>query len=173
MRHNLTPGQKSHITRKAREYKEVLENPKAFHIVNLKGDSAKLFRESKKIKITKSGKAFIPLQGYKSAKVRKGVITFDSDKLEKKTYYVGAKGFYAQLAELSKKKLPRNAMVTAQIGDNSPFNVARFNSLRDLDHYVTNIFTPKDPGESKNRLIGLMSIVTLKNENAPRKKGKK
>lgn len=52
-----------------------------------------------------------------------------------------------------------------------PFKRARFGKYSDLYHYVTNVFTPKDPGTEKAKLVMQMSIVTL--EQSPIKRAKK
>lgn len=51
-------------------------------------------------------------------------------------------------------------MVTVQIGNNNPFQRARFSSYAQLFYYMTQEFTPNDEDPEEN-VWPLMSIVTI------------
>ena len=74
-----------------------------------------------------------------------------------------AHDFHAKLKHLSKTKLKKNQFITVKIGDHATFN-NRFQNYADLFHYVNNVFSPKDRGESKENLMRYMSIVEIESK---------
>lgn len=153
------------------EYGHAIRHPELFHIATVGQERAKELRASG-FKVTPTRRAVIPLHEYSAARIEKGSVVFTgSGGLESRTILAGAKDFHRKLREISKRDLPRNTLITARIGDNHTFNSARFGNYGDLYHYVTNVFQPKDKGADRNKLIGLMSVVTV--PKAPPKSKKK
>lgn len=179
LRKKLSSGQKSHITKLANEYRHALAYPKAFHIAKVSAARAKELKDSG-FKVTKTGRAIIPLKGYEKASIKPGRIIFSHESYTDETVLGGAKDFYKNAMKLRGKKLKRNQYLTVRIGDNAEFS-RKFISWADLINYVNNVFQPKDPGESKERILGFISVVTVHNgqhmerrkKNAKAQKGRK
>lgn len=173
MRRNLSTGQKSRITKLAQEYGHALRHPELFHIAKVGKETAKSLKDSG-YKVTPTNRALIPLHEYQSAKIKKGYIEFKSGNLTEKSYLAGAKDFHKKLEGITKRRLKRNEMITAKIGDSAAFNT-RFSRYSDLYKYLSS-FYPKDPGMTREKLYGLLSVVTVEKRgsgNAKKKAGTK
>lgn len=160
MRYSLSTGQKARITFLAKEYGHVLKHPEKFHIARVGPATAKTLKASG-FRVTPKNVALVPLHDYQSASIKNGQIVFRSGRLTEKTILAGYKDFHKKLKALAAKKLPPNSLVTARIGDNSPFMRSRFSTYADLYKYVFEIFTPKDPDTDKQKLVMQMSVVTI------------
>lgn len=141
----------------AQEYGHFLKHPELFHAPSVGKATAKDLRASG-YKVTPKGRAIIPLNEFKSASIDHGKIVYDSGRMKETVHLVGHKTFFQKLKSLSGKKLERNEMLTVQIGDNHAFKRARFGSYAELYKYL-NEWAPKDPGESRDKLLAKMSIV--------------
>jgi hypothetical protein len=155
----------------ARENRFLLNNPDKFKVATVSKATKKELKSSG-FQVTKTNKAIIPLKGFDKATIKKGTIIFEgvnakTKKTIKETVTLAtSKNFHDKLLSLSKKKLGRNQMLTVKIGDNAAFN-NRFQNYADLFHYINNVFTPKDPGESKARLMRYMSVVEISEDRKP------
>lgn len=173
----LTRGQLTWVARQARENAQFLKRPEQFKVAQVAKATAKAMKASG-IKVTKTGKAIVPLKGFDTATIKGEKIIFQgrnkkTGKGIKETVTLAqAHDFHAKLKHLSKTKLKKNQYLTVKIGDNASFN-SRFQNYADLFHYVKNVFIPKDKGASKEKLMRYMSIVEIEsspNAKAPKKK---
>lgn len=169
LRQNLSTGQKSRITKLASEYGHAIRHPEMFHIAKVGKETAKALKDSG-YKVTPTNRALIPLHEFTSAKIKRGYIEFKAGNLTEKSYLAGAKDFHKKLEGITKRRLKRNEMITAKIGDSAAFNT-RFSRYSDLYKYLST-FYPKDPGMTREKLYGLLSIVTIeKGSGNGKKKG--
>lgn len=169
LRFRLSSAQKGRITLLKKEYGHAIKHPEAFHIATVGKARAKELRGAG-FKVTPKNKAVIPLHEYTSAKIKKGMIEFKAGRMTEKVILSNSDNFHQKAFALSQRKLKKNEMLTARIGNNGPFLRARFVNYADLYHYVNHVFQAKDPGESTNRIRGLMSIVILENQKSPPRK---
>lgn len=164
----LSRGQLTWVARMARENAQFLKRPEEFKVAKVAKSTAKAMKDSG-IKVTKTNRALIPLKGFDSATVRGEKITFTGTnkktgaKITEKVTLAQSGEFHAKLKHLSKTKLKKNQFITVKIGDNATFN-NRFQNYADLFHYVQNVFTPKDRGQSKEKLLRYMSIVEIESK---------
>lgn len=162
LRKNLNSGQKSAITKLARQYSQLLSKPQEFHIQKApKGTKAGL--RTAGFTVNKGGKAVIPKYEYDKVSLRPGRVRLERDGKQEEIYLAGSRQFFDKLRNLNdtKSKLGRNQMLTVQIGDNNVFS-NKFRTYWELYQYLTK-FQPKDEGESRERLFARMSIVTITN----------
>lgn len=162
LRRNLNNGQKSQITKLARQYSQLISNPKDFHVQAAPKGSREGLRTAG-FTVNKGGKAIIPKYGYERVTLRPGHVYLERDGKREDIYLAGSRQFFDKLKNLNetKKKLGRNQMLTVQIGDNNAFS-SRFRSYWELYQYLTK-FQPKDEGEQRERIFARMSIVTITN----------
>lgn len=163
LRRNFSTGQKSAITKLARQYSQLINNPEQFSVQKApKGTKAGL--RTAGFTVNKAGKAIIPLYEYDSATLKHGSIELVGKGKSEKIVLAGSREFFQTLKNLNdaKSKLGRNQMLTVQIGDNNAFSM-RFRSYWELYQYLTK-FQPKDEGESREKLFARMSIVTITQE---------
>jgi hypothetical protein len=165
---NLSPQQKGWVTRRAAEYAQVLAKPENFHIAKVSKKTAAEFKGAG-YKVTKTQKLIVPLHTsergkFESAKISKGKIIFKAKGITETVTPSNAKNFHAKIAELSKKKLKNNQMLTVKIGDNASFN-SRFDNINDLFKYLTTTFKPNG-GKTAKDLSRYMSIVEVEKTGA-------
>ena len=164
----LTRGQLTWVARQARENAQLLKRPEDFKVAMVSKSTAKAMKASG-IKVSKTNKAIVPLKGFDKATIKGEKIIFEgrnkkTGKGIKETVTLAqAHDFHAKLKHLSKTKLKKNQYLTVKIGDNASFN-NRFQNYADLFHYVQNVFTPKDRGQSKEKLLRYMSIVEIESK---------
>jgi hypothetical protein len=164
----LTRGQLTWVARQARENAQLLKRPDEFKVAKVSKSTAKAMKASG-IKVSKTNKAIVPLKGFDKATIKGEKIIFEgrnkkTGKGIKETVTLAqAHDFHAKLKHLSKTKLKKNQYLTVKIGDNASFN-NRFQNYADLFHYVQNVFTPKDRGQSKEKLLRYMSIVEIESK---------
>lgn len=121
------------------------------------------------IKVSKTLRAIVPLKGFDSATIRGEKIIFEGrnkkmgKRIKETVTLAQSHDFHAKLKHLSKTKLKKNQYLTVKIGDNASFN-NRFQNYADLFHYVNNVFTPKDKGQSKEKLMRHISIVEIESK---------
>lgn len=162
LRTTLNNGQKAQITKLAGQYSQLLSQPQKFHVVKApKGTKAAL--RTAGYTVNRGGKAIIPLYDFDKASIKQGRVELTGKTRSETVYLAGSKQFFQKLKELDGKKLPRNQMVTVQIGDNNTFGSARFRSYWELYKYLSEKFVPKDEGETRERLFARMSVVTITN----------
>lgn len=162
LRQSLNSGQKAQITKLAKEYGHVLKHPDQFHTPKVGKETAKTLKTAG-FKVTKTGRAIIPLSDgtgghYQKANIKGGRILFSRPGRREDVYLAGSAKFFKELKRIGKKKLPRNARVSVRIGDGGAFS-HNYMTYADLYKYLSEEFVPKDPGESKQRLLSLMSVV--------------
>jgi len=163
----LSPQQKGWITRKAAEFKEVLKNPQNFAIRKVSKATAQELKGAG-YKTTKTQKAIIPLHTadtgrMDSVKIQKGKLIFKGQGITEIVTPSNAANFHQKIAELGKKKLKKNQMLTVKIGDNAPFK-SRFDNVGELFHYLKNTFKPIGTKGEKLKpadLARYMSIVEV------------
>ncbi len=164
----LTRGQLTWVARQARENAQLLKRPDEFKVAKVSKSTAKAMKASG-IKVSKTNKAIVPLKGFDKATIKGEKIIFEgrnkkTGKGIKETVTLAqAHDFHAKLKHRSKTKLKKNQYLTVKIGDNASFN-NRFQNYADLFHYVQNVFTPKDRGQSKEKLLRYMSIVEIESK---------
>lgn len=129
-----------------------------FHLARVSEQTAKTLRDSG-YKVIDGNRAVIPLHEFESASIKGDHIEFRSGNLTEKTYLAGAKNFHNKLEGISKRRLKRNEMITAKIGDSAPFNT-RFSRYSDLYKYLS-AFAPKDPNKTKAQIMGMLSVVIV------------
>lgn len=108
--------------------------------------------------------AVVPLYEHKTARIdgKRGEIIYgEPGQIRERTKIVDHKNFLPQLKSLveSKTKLPRNAMISIRVGDRARWG-RRFSSWHELTKYLDQ-WEPNDPGETKENVIALMSIVEV------------
>lgn len=170
----LTKWQKHNLKVKAQQYAHVLQKPNEFKVFDIDSKSVKAFKDSG-LEVTGKRRAVVPLKDFDDVKLEgKNLIYTGKNprgKRIKETVTLSQSGeFHAKLKELSEIKLKRNQFLSVKIGDNARFS-KKFSSYADLFHYVQNVFEPKDRGQSKAKLMRLMSIVEIE-EKAPNAKQK-
>lgn len=121
---------------------------------------------------TKTGKTklFIPTPHGEKATIKKGRLILDS-KNYREEIYPGGWQFFENAKKIFKKKLGKNEYITVRIGDNSAFN-RTFKDINSLLFYMRD-WNPKDALESKDNLIGHISIVKVKDDSQTVYKGEK
>lgn len=163
LRKKLTRQQKSAITRKHNKHKTIVTHLQAFaqRIVN-KSTAKEIDTAALKVK-TKSGKIklFIPTPEGQTAHIKKGRVVIES-KNYREEIYPGGWNFFKNAEKLFKKKLVKNEYITVRIGDNNSFN-RTFKDINSLLFYMRE-WQPKDPLETKENLIGHISIVKVKDD---------
>jgi hypothetical protein len=169
LRRNLNSGQKSQITKLARQYSQLIRNPKDFHVQAAPKGTREGLRTAG-FTVNKGGKVIVPKYEYERVTVRRGHVTLQKGGKREDIYLAGSKQFFDKLKNLNetKKKLARNQMLTVQIGDNNAFS-SRFRSYWELYQYLTK-FQPKDEGESREKLFARMSIVTIEDTTKAKSK---
>lgn len=167
----LTKWQLHNLKAKALEFKRLIDHPEEFKVAKVASKTAKVMKASG-IKVSKTNRAIIPLKGWSKATVKGDKIIFEGtnkksgNRMKETVTLAQADDFHAKLKRLSKTKLKKNQALTVKIGDNAAFNNS-FQNYADLFHYVNNVFTPKDRGQTKEKLIRWMSIVEVeKNPHA-------
>lgn len=159
----LDKYQKGVITKKMLVWGHVIKHPELFHIQKVGKVLAKSLSRTE-YKVSKSGRAAIPLREYTSAKIngKDFSITFKNRRGLESTEHISesGKGFLDKLLGLSKSKLPPNKMVTIKIGDRSPISL-RFTDYGELYKYLTRDFKPKDKGATLESLLPIISVVTI------------
>lgn len=180
LRRELSSGQKSQITKILNRLSDTfggekaakffLNNPKEFHVAKVGAKTQAVLADSG-FKLLPNGKAVIPKKGADSVKVKKGSVTYKRGNVTYEDKLVGAEDFFPTLKKLSKKKLPRNQMLTVQVGDNLPFQRARFSSYADLYRYLQEWKPNLANGDTKEKVMSFVSIVTINKSptNAPKK----
>jgi hypothetical protein len=172
LRRSLNTGQKSQITKLAHQYSQLLSRPQAFHVQTApKGSKAGL--RTAGFTVNKGGKAIIPKYEYEKVTLRPGHVYLERGGKREDIYLAGSRQFFDKLKNLNqtKEKLGRNQMLTVQIGDNNAFS-SRFRTYWELYQYLTK-FSPKDEGESRERLFARMSIVTITDTNTSKPRSKR
>lgn len=159
----MSPQQRGWITRRAAEYAQVLAKPENFHIAKVSKKTAKEFKGAG-YKVTKTQKLIVPLHTsergkFDSVKISKGKLIFKGGNITEIVTPSNAANFHQKIAELAKKKLKNNQMLTVKIGDNASFN-SRFDNINDLFKYLTTTFKPTG-GKTAQDLSRYMSIVEV------------
>lgn len=170
LRSRLSTGQKARITVLKQTYGHALKYPGLFHVAKVGNERANELRAAG-FKVTPTNRAVIPLNEFKSATIKKGAIEFRSGRMTEKVILAGSKDFHKKAFEVSQKKLKKNQLLTARVGNSEIFK-QKFTSYKDLYKYVQHVFVANDPGESTARIRGLMSIVTLENYKPLNTQGK-
>jgi hypothetical protein len=166
----LSKGQRSWVTRQAREHEYIINNFDSFKAVKVKKENVKAFKDSGFV-TTKTSKVIIAKNGFDKVKVKnrdiyfEGVHAVSGKTIKENVKVTESKNFVDKLKELSGVKLKRNQVVTVKIGNNGAFNIA-YKSWEDLLAYIQNTFNPvhnKTPlsKRKKQHLIQMMSIVTV------------
>jgi hypothetical protein len=169
LRGKLSSAQKGNITRQYEKYGGFIENPQLFHAPHVKSKSAKQLKSSGYL-VTPKGRAIIPLKGNAVARIsQSGEIRFEKPGEKTRTLLKrGTENFMERLKKAMKKKLASNQMVTVKIGNNSPFNKARFSSYAELFYYMDNLFDPHD--DDIANLWPFMQIVEITDYKPKRQK---
>lgn len=158
-RRKLTSSQKGNIKKLYNKWYSIVKHPELFHAANVNKADAQVFSKSK-YKVTPRNRVFIPLHDFDTAKIDHGKIILKKNGKKETIYPVGHKDFHAQLKKFAARPLKNNQMLTVKIGTSQAFS-QRFNSYESLYKYIAEEFEPKDPGESKENLMALMSIVEI------------
>lgn len=152
----------------------MIRHPEDFHIAKVSKATAKELKGSG-YKVTKTGRAVIPLRSaesagakYDSAKISKGKIIFKSGGITEIVTPSTAKNFHSKLKVLATKPLKNNQMLTVKIGTNASFN-SRFTSYGELYKYITETFNPK-PGKDGKKVTGadLMRYMSIVEVTSPK-----
>lgn len=166
--------QKDRFRRDAK-YSRVIKHPDEFHVAKVGKPMQKELKGSGYY-VTPTGKAIIPLETsergrFDSVKIKKGKLIFKGGGITEIVTPSTAKNFHSKIAELTKKKLKKNQMLTVKIGDNASFN-HRFGSYADLYKYLTTTgadgFNRKH-GITDQQLGRYMSIVEVETKAETRK----
>jgi len=175
LRRNLSPQNKSRITKAHKKYNRFINDN--FIVRHVSKKRAKQLKENGFI--VRGGKVILPTDGFDSKQIKiKG----------NKIQYIGADksidiiltsrlDFLPKLKKLSESTLPRGQFVTVRIGESQPFRQA-FRSYQLLLRYI-NDWEPKDPTknqtqqEQRDDLIDQMAIVKYTGDIQPNAKKKK
>lgn len=169
LRHSLTPGQKSNITRKFHANQNILKNPEDYAVKNI---TQHLKKEAKKAGIAASNKfLFIEKAGFEKVTVktrkkghgRKETTIYKVSKTKKEATKLIHGKRLLQALENVKGDLPPGEFITARVGKNAHFK-RRFKNAKELQKYLVSF------GAKHENLIDLLSVVKFTPEKA---KGKK
>lgn len=171
LRRNLTPAQKSVITRQWNRYGELITNTERYarrHVSN------KRIKELKKHGYKTHGNtAWIPMNGYENVHIKHGKIVYrGADKGRDVLLDTGA-NILRRLTKLTRKQLPPGQRVTVKIGENDRFSIV-FASYKELENYLR-AWHPENPKHENERenLINQMSIVYFYGEDSALVKAKR
>ena len=161
----LTRGQLTWVARQARENRYLINHPDQFKIAKVSKDTAKKMKSSG-FQVTKNRTAIVPLKGNDKATISRGKIIYEGKTkngtvIRETVHLQTSETFHQNLRRIMEAgELPKNKMITAKIGESAAFN-ARFSSYSELMYYLQHQFTPKDKGETKERLNKYFSLVEL------------
>lgn len=170
LRKTPTSSQKGTITKAFDKHKSLLSNLQDFTIRTVSRKTAKsIDTAALKIK-TKSGKEklFIPTPHGEKVRIKKGRVNLDTKNYHEEIY-PGGWQFFDNAKKIFKKKLGKNEYITVRIGENAAFN-RTFKDINSLLFYMRD-WSPKDAQESKQNLIGHISIVKVKDDSQTVYKG--
>lgn len=168
LRFQLSPQQKSAITRAHNRYKSIVNNPDNFQIVAVKNKTAKsITSAAKKVKISGGiTKLIIPKEKQQSVTVKRGKVVY-TEKGFTTTVMGGGMQFFDESKKAFAKKLKKGEYVTVKIGGARPFE-RTFTDRLSLLNYMRD-WKPKD--DPKADLIQSISIVRV--DRPAKKKAKK
>ena len=157
------------ITRQYEKYGGYVENPDLFHAPVVKSKTAKSLKKSGYL-VTPRGRALIPLKGNAIARIsQSGEIRFEKPGEKSRVLLKrGNESFMDRLKRAMSRKLKNNQMVTVKIGNNSPFERARFSSYAQLFFYLEG-FEPDDDDPDEN-VWPFMQIVEITDYKPKRQK---
>ena len=151
LRKPLSSGQKSNITKKANQFKDVIERPGTFY--KFTGTKKELRNAKEAEYLTSKTHLFVKRKPfYAGASFKKGVLRIKeiqgdgSATLEHTIYLPGTKEFYAYSKKLSEMPRDKNEWLTLKIGANSPFRRS-FQSVGEMLNYLSS-FKLKDKNNS-------------------------
>lgn len=193
LRHNLTTGQKSAVTRLLKQHGEIIKNPDNFikrrvapgAIKKLKGDGYTTTKKA--VYLSKENFKEVHIKTEKKKKGgREITITRRSGNKKQTTKVYTNSELLAALEREGNKDRPKNKFITVRIGDNGVFR-RTFRNAGELMFYLREKFKPElKKGVTKESLISQMSFVsydgikesdiskfTRKKMKAAKKKGKK
>jgi hypothetical protein len=156
LRKNLTPSQKTTITKLSDKYKSYLKRPKEFVIRPVQKETKKVAEKSGYLTTKKS--IILPIHGATKVSVSNKKIIYYRDGKKEEVHLIGnLESFYKKAFELQ-TKIKKNQLVTFKYGDNAASNYS-FNSLEELKKYLTEVLEPRF--KNKKELYTSISIMTL------------
>ena len=168
----MTAGQKSAVTRKYNECRDIVNHPENYERISVSKKTAKIADWDVARKSTgKKVSLFIPKESNGHARIsRSGVLPIlileYPDYIER--VYPGGEKFFEVAEKVFKKEHDPRHWITARIGENASFKTARFDDRMALMNYLRN-WEPKDISQRgrKHELIKHFSVVTLKYHKNP------
>lgn len=174
---DLTKGQKGWVTKKAKEYHELLAHPERFSVRNVSKDTAKSMKKAG-VKVSKTNRAIIALKGFDSVKVKGASLEFNGTnkktgaKVKESVSLIGSSNFESRIKALSKIKLKKNQTLSVKIGNSATINTG-FQNVKDLIQYVNTIKFNLKRGQSTADVLRQISIVEITTSKPHAKKTKK
>lgn len=162
----LTKWQKYNLKKKTIEFRQVLKNPDEFKVARVSKNTARALLKSG-FQVTKTLKAVIPKKGFDTVKIDGSELLYTgtNKKTGKKitelvTLIGDTRGFEAQINRLRKVKLKKNQTLSVKIGDNATM-ARHFTTLAELENYINKVSFRLSPGQTREDILKIISIVTV------------
>jgi hypothetical protein len=132
----LTPAQKSAVTRMFDKHAYLLNHPDEFSVKSLSKSKANILTvAAAKFKTGKKIKAFIPIEKGQAVTVKKNGQVVFRDRIKEETVFPGGWRTEDAINKAFAKKLRKKEYITARIGGRQPFN-RTFDSKAQLMNYL-------------------------------------